>query len=247
MRISLAELAAHLDSTFEVARFNDYAPNGLQVEGVAEVSRVVCGVSANQALIDAAVEAGAQALIVHHGFFWRNESRAVVGVRAQRLLSLLASGVSLFAYHLPLDAHPTLGNNAQLLAAVGVTESEPFGAVGRRGVLPVVSLGDAIAALEAVMGPAKHRFCYGPESVRSVAVVTGAGAGDFDAAIGAGVDMFISGEASEMAQALAREAGVHFLAFGHHNTERFGPKAVAIHLRDEYGLDAHFIDIPNPV
>jgi dinuclear metal center YbgI/SA1388 family protein len=249
--VALIELSTYLDGLLEPGRFTDYAPNGLQVEGRAEVTRIVTAVSANQAAIDAAVEARADAMVVHHGFFWRNEDRAIVGPRARRLSALLANDVSLLAYHLPLDAHPDVGNNVGLLRAIGATPTTPFagqppiGWIGRFSA--PVALDALVATLERATERAPLVFADGPRYVARVAAVSGGGAGYFEEAAGAGVDLFLTGEPSEMAQGLAAELGVTFVAAGHHGTERFGPRALGEHLAERFGLDARFVDIPNPV
>ena len=231
MAVTLIDLTRHLDDLLVAARFSDYSPNGLQVEGRGRVARVVTAVSANQAAIEAAIAARADAMVVHHGFFWRNEDRTIVGHRARRLSLLLANEVSLLAYHLPLDAHPELGNNVGLLQAL----AEP------------VSLTTLTGRLEVATGRPPLVFPAGSALVRRIAAVSGGGAGFFEEAAAAGVDLFVTGEPSEMAQGLAAELRVSFAAAGHHGTERFGPRALGGHLAAAFDLEVSFVDIPNPV
>jgi dinuclear metal center YbgI/SA1388 family protein len=251
MAISLVELTHYLDELLEPGRFSDYAPNGLQVEGRAQVSRVATAVSANAEAISAAVEVGADALIVHHGFFWRGEERTIVGHRAQRLGALLGHGLSLLAYHLPLDAHPRIGNNAGLLAAIGASLKTPLGGDPPVGWLGPLSEPAPVAEILQRITQATARtplaFLHGPSPVRTVAAVTGGGAGYFEEAVAAGADLFVTGEPSEMAQGLAVEMGASFVAAGHHATERFGPRALGLDLEERFGLAVTFIDVDNPV
>lgn len=237
----------YLTTLLSPGRFTDYAPNGLQIAGSREVSRVVTGVSANMALIEAAIIEGADTIVVHHGFFWNNEPRALTGVRGERVRKIMAADINLFAYHLPLDAHPTVGNNAQLLEAVGCSYHDEFASVGRIAPVEGVALRTYIKRLTAAIGEPTHIFGGSVERVHKAAVVTGGGGHYFEDAIEAGADIFITGEATEMAQALAAESGVAFCAYGHHNTERFGPRALGEKIANDLGLGVEFIDIPNPV
>lgn len=251
MEIELSALSAALDDLYQPGRFDDYAPNGLQVEGRPTVRRVATGVSANAALIAAAVEHGADAIVVHHGFFWRSEARTVVGVRAARLRALLTAEISLFAYHLPMDGHATLGNNACLATALGCDPvgSFPVGG-GLDGVVATLRAPESAEAFTARVGDACGQTALllpgGSGLVRRVGVCTGGAASSFEAAAKAGVDLYLTGEASEPSQGLARELGVHFVAAGHHATERFGPRALAGWLGG-LGVAAEFIDVANPV
>jgi len=244
------ELAGYLDELLEPSKFRDYCPNGLQVEGCAEITRVVAGVTASQALLDAAVDRGAQAVIVHHGYFWRGEDGRVTGIRRKRLGTLLAADINLFAYHLPLDAHPELGNNAQLAARLG------WEADGRFGEQDIAWLGHPAAPLAAAELHQQLAGALGREplligdpgrEIRRLAWCTGGAQGYFEQAIALGVDAYVSGEVSEQTTHLARESGVAYLACGHHATERFGIAALARHLEARYGLECAFVDIPNPV
>jgi dinuclear metal center YbgI/SA1388 family protein len=244
------ELARHLDGLLDASRVKDYCPNGLQVEGRAEVAFVVSGVTASAALIDAAAAAGADALLVHHGYFWRGEDPRLVGARKRRIELLLAAGMSLFAYHLPLDLHPELGNNAQLAARLGLLVA------GRAGEQDLVSHGSleapcTLAAFAARVEAALDRpplVVGAPERpVARVAWCTGAAQGFFETAVELGVDAYVTGEISEQHVHVARESGVAFVAAGHHATERYGVQAVGEHLAATFGIRHRFIDVPNPV
>lgn len=244
------ELRAHLDNLLEAERFRDYCPNGLQVEGRAEVGKVVCGVTASQALLDEAVRCGADAILVHHGWFWRGDDVRVTGIRKTRLATLMAYDISLFAYHLPLDAHPELGNNAQLAArlgwqVVGRFAEQDLGFVG----VPLIPTNAANLArtLEAALGRNVLLVGDAERPVRRLAWCSGGAQGWFEQAIGAGADCYVSGEISEQTVHWARESGIPYISAGHHATERYGVQALAQHLRESCGLDCQFVDLDNPV
>lgn len=244
------ELADYLDRLLQPANFRDYCPNGLQVEGGAEIRRIVAGVTASQALLDAAVARGADAVLVHHGWFWKGEDGRVTGIRRRRLGTLLAHDISLFAYHLPLDAHPELGNNAQLAARFGWQPDGRFGEqdIGWLGhCVDGATAGSLAAALAAGLGRAPLLLGDAGRPVRRLGWCTGGAQGWFEQAIALGVDAFVSGEASEQTTHLARESGVAYLACGHHATERYGVSALAAHLAAQCGLQCEFVDIDNPV
>lgn len=244
------ELASYLDQYLESGRFRDYCPNGLQVEGRDQVRRLVSGVSASLLLLEAAAEAGADAVLVHHGWFWRSEDPRVTGAKRRRLALLLERGISLYAYHLPLDAHPDCGNNAQLARHLDLIPEGRFGeqevAWHGRPAEPVTLSGLA-ARVEQRLGRAPLVVGEGGAPVRRVAWCTGAAQDYFPEAIRLGVDAFISGEISEHTVHAARESGVAYLAAGHHATERFGVQALGGHLAAHFGIEHRFIDIPNPV
>ncbi len=236
-----------LDQTLDAARFKDYGPNGLQVEGREEVRHIVCGVTASLDLIDAAIEAKADAILVHHGLFWRGQDGRVTGWMKQRLARLLQHDISLIAYHLPLDAHAELGNNAQLGKRLGWQADGRFGEqdLGFIGSVDAdfSQLGAHIQsqlerAVTAVPGDGRR--------LRRVAWCTGGAQGYFEAAIAAGADVFVTGEISEPQAHYARETGVAFIAAGHHATERYGVQALAAHAAQALGFSQQFIDIPNP-
>lgn len=248
--MQLTKLVAHLDELLEAARYRDYSPNGLQVEGREEVGRVLCGVTASQALLDHAVAGGFDAVLVHHGYFWRGEDGRVTGIRKRRLATLLNHDISLIAYHLPLDGHAMLGNNAQLGALAGWVGEGRFGEqdLGWFGRVSEPRTAELIArSLAARLGRAPLLVGDQARTVRRIAWCTGGAQGYFEQAIAAGADLYVSGEISEQTVHLARESGVPFLAAGHHATERYGVQALAAHLRNEQGLDAVFVDLDNPV
>ena len=242
------QLLASLDDLLQPARFNDYAPNGLQVEGRAEVRRIVSGVTASLALIEAAVVAGADTLLVHHGLFWRGQDGRVTGWMRQRLALLLRHEINLFAYHLPLDAHPVLGNNAQLGKQLGVQADATFGQQGLGCLATVDFPGVSELAHHAghVLGRIPVVVPGAARPIRRLAWCTGGAQSYFEEAIAAGADAFLTGEISEPQAHYARETGVSFIACGHHATERYGAPAVAAHVAAQWGLAHEFIDIDNP-
>ncbi|PUE11716.1 Nif3-like dinuclear metal center hexameric protein [Limnohabitans sp. T6-5] len=243
-------LGQALDALLQPEKFRDYGPNGLQVEGDRDIRLLVSGVTASRALIEAAIEAGADAMLVHHGLFWRGQDGRITGWMRERLRLLLAHGIHLFAYHLPLDAHPEWGNNAQLGRVLGLQADGRFGeqdlgfvGVGAQTWALPQALADHVAA---ALG--RQVICVGDASrpVRRVAWCTGGAQGYFESAIAAGADAFITGEISEPQAHLARETGVAFLACGHHASERYGALAVGAHIAQELGLEHRFIEIDNP-
>lgn len=250
MTLDCHALARHLDALLDAASFDDYAPNGLQVEGTRPIEHVAVGVSANGALIERAIESGADAILVHHGFFWRSDPRTITGLRYRRIAPLIRHGMSLFGYHLPLDAHVSLGNNVGVLEAVGASRTEAFGRppIGWLGELPEpADRGVIVARLAEATGQTPLALLHGPASVKRIGVVTGGGAGFFEAALESGADLFVTGEPSEQSQGLAAELGANFVAAGHHATERFGPRRLGEHLHETFGVRVTFIDVPNPV
>lgn len=244
------DLARYLDGLLEAQRFRDYCPNGLQVEGRPEVQRVILGVTASQALVDRAVAEKADAIVVHHGYFWRGEDGRITGIRKNRLGALLREDISLLAYHLPLDAHASLGNNAQWARAMGWRETGRFGEqdIAWLGEAPEEETAGQLAErLTRVLGRSPLLIGAADRPIRRLAWCSGGAQGYFDQAVALGVDAFLSGEISEQTVHLARESGVAYFACGHHATERFGIQALAAHLQDECGLDCRFVDIDNPV
>ena len=252
MTTSRLELLQAFDTLLEPARFKDYGPNGLQVEGKPEVRRIVSGVTASLALIEAAVAAEADAIFVHHGLFWRGQSGTVTGWMKQRLALLLRHDINLYAYHLPLDAHPTLGNNAQLglqlgLAGAGKFGDNQLGFMGQRVDGSGFVTAQALAAyVEKQLNRPVTLIPGTPTAIKNIAWCTGGAQGYFEAAIAAGADVFITGEISEPQAHYARECGVAFIACGHHASERYGAPAVAAHVAAQLGLEHRFIDIDNP-
>lgn len=260
--VSGPDLLAYLDGVLAPAAFKDYGPNGLQVQGKPCIRHVVTGVTASLALIDAAVAAQADALLVHHGLFWRGQSGCVTGWMHQRLKALLAHDINLFAYHLPLDAHPEWGNNAQLARVLGLLPLSAssasaaatlpaFGRFGDQnlgflGASPHATVGELLAHAEQAL--ARPVICVGDlqRPLARVAWCTGGAQSYFEAAIAAGADVFITGELSEPQAHYARESGVAYLACGHHATERYGVQALGHHLSHTLGLQHTYIDIDNP-
>ena len=244
------DLRAYLDSLLDAARFRDYCPNGLQVEGRALVQRIVCGVTASQALIEAAIERRADALLVHHGWFWKAEDGRITGFRKQRMARLLEHDINLFAYHLPLDAHPTLGNNAQLALRLDWTARGRFGEqdIGFVGVPPAPTFaGELARRIEQSLGRAPLLIGDPARKVARIAWCSGGAQDYFEVALATGADIFICGEISEQTVHLARETGMAFIAAGHHATERYGVMALGVHLKEQFGMDCEFVDVDNPV
>lgn len=245
-----AELQRYLDTLLNVGGFKDYCPNGLQVEGRGDVRRIVCGVTASQALLDAAVAKGADAVLVHHGYFWRGEDGRITGMRKRRLATLLNNDINLFAYHLPLDAHAELGNNAQLGKLMGWLADGRFAEqeLGWTGSLPHETSLTALAR-QATARLGREPLVLGDaeRTIRRVAWCTGGAQGYFEQAIATGVDCFVSGEASEQTTHLARESGVAYLGVGHHASERYGVQALGRHLAETFGIEAEFVEVDNPV
>jgi dinuclear metal center YbgI/SA1388 family protein len=241
------QIESYLATLLAVERFKDYGPNGLQVEGRAEVTRLISGVTASRALIDAAIEANADAILVHHGLFWRGQDGRLTGWLAERVKRLMAHGINLFAYHLPLDAHAEFGNNAQLGLQLGLVADARFGEQELGFAAPAALTLDALAQrVQTVLRRAPLVLPGDGRALARIGWCTGGAQGYFEAAIAAGVDAFITGEVSEPQAHLARETGVAFLACGHHATERFGAPAVAAHVAERFGIEHQFIDIDNP-
>jgi dinuclear metal center YbgI/SA1388 family protein len=250
----LADIVAELDRLLEPGRFSDYCPNGLQVPGRAEVGSVATAVSGQLELFERAAAQGADLLVVHHGIFWDSQQRAIDAAAKRRLQVLFEAEMSLVAYHLPLDAHPTVGNNALLARALGAETLEPFAAHKGQTIGFIAGLGadgtpaPALFAQTAqVTGREPLVFDFGPPDVQRLAIVSGAGADYLGEAIAAGADAFLTGEPAERVMAQARESGIHFIAAGHYATETFGVRALGEHLGASFGVSHTFIDIPNPI
>ncbi|CAG9215395.1 radiation resistance protein YbgI [Paraburkholderia tropica] len=244
------ELELYLNNLLETGRFKDYCPNGLQVEGRRRVQKIATGVTASLAFLEAALEWGADAVLVHHGYFWKNEAPQITGRKYRRLKTLLAHDLNLFAFHLPLDCHPEFGNNAQLGAKLGWISEQRFGEqdLGWMATLPMpITLAHFSAQVEQTLGRAPLVLGDPDWQLRRVAWCTGAAQSLFDSAIDAGADVFLTGEISEPTFHTSAESGVAFLAAGHHATERFGVQAVGAHLAETFDIDHLFIDIDNPV
>ena len=244
------ELELYLNDMLGTARFKDYCPNGLQIEGRRRVDKIATGVTASLAFVEAAREWGADALLVHHGYFWRNEMPQIVGRKYRRLKAIIAGDMNLFAFHLPLDAHAEHGNNAQLGARMGWIADARFGAddLGWMATLPMpITLAHFTAQVEQTLGRTPLVLGDPERELRRIAWCTGAAQSYFEAAIDAGADVFLTGEVSEQTTHIAAESGVAFLAAGHHATERFGVQALGAHLSEQFDIEHLFIDIDNPV
>jgi dinuclear metal center YbgI/SA1388 family protein len=246
----LRTLVDYCDRRLEAAAFEDYCPNGLQVEAGEAVSLLVSGVTASGALIEAAAAQGADALLVHHGFFWRGEPLPLIGLKGRRVQRLFEAGISLIAYHLPLDAHPELGNNRGLGDHLGLVDAHPVeGSRGLlwRGRLPEPLVPQAFAAAVAMaLGRVPLHLPGGPDAVVNLAWCTGAAQGQIERAADLGCDAFLSGEVSEQTMHLAAERGIHFFGAGHHATERFGVQALGAELARTFAIAHRFVDLANP-
>jgi dinuclear metal center YbgI/SA1388 family protein len=241
------DLIGHLDALLNPSAFDDYGPNGLQVPGNDAIGTVVTGVSASIELFERAVDHGADLVLVHHGLFW-GATGPVDGRLKRRLKLLFDHDIALAAYHLPLDAHLTVGNNALLARAIGATDIEPFVGIGVRARLPEIAADELHARVrDATGGREPLSFLSDPDQVRTIGIVSGGAAKHLDDAIAAGLDAFVTGEPREPAMNDAREAGIHFLAAGHYATETFGVRALGERLASEFGIRHVFADIPNPI
>lgn len=244
------ELENYLNQLLDISRFRDYCPNGLQVEGRDEIHTVISGVTASLELLHAAAAAKADAVLVHHGYFWRGENERITGIKRNRIAMLIAHEINLFAYHLPLDTHHELGNNTQLGRKLGFIETNRFGeqdiAVQGKLMRPITledlgaKISKKLSRLPLIIGDTN-------KPIRHVAWCTGAAQSYFDEAIHRGVDAFITGEISEQTVHAARESGVAFISAGHHATERYGIQALGEHIAQKFGVNHQFIDIDNPV
>ncbi len=248
--MQLIELADYIGSELAVSHFRDYCPNGIQVEGRAQVQRIATGVTASQAVLDAAIAWGADAILVHHGYFWRSEDVAITGIKKRRIAHLLKHDVSLLAYHLPLDAHPVMGNNAQLANCLGLTEYERFGEqeIACMGTFSEPVALDALirrVADSTRFEPLVVGDCQG--KVSRIAWCSGAAQSYFEQAITLGAEVFLTGEISESNVHVARECCVTYIAAGHHATERLGVQALGKHLSEKFGLEHRFFDEEVPV
>ena len=252
----LTDLVSALDNELSSANITDYCPNGLQVEGRPSVTKIVTGVTASLALIEKAVCLGADAIIVHHGYFWKGEKQAIVGMKKQRIQMLLANGISLISYHLPLDVHPTLGNNAQMGKRLNIQNIRTLDHIKPHGIVMAGSLVSPMSHStfsEFVSGVfQRHVVSVGDKcSINTVAWCTGGGQNFIDETVaqqvdGNAIDAFISGEISEQTTHSAREQNIDYFAAGHHATERYGVRALGNWLHEHYALDVEFIDIDNP-
>ncbi|BDM64694.1 GTP cyclohydrolase 1 type 2 [Shewanella sp. NFH-SH190041] len=247
-----SDLVSYLSEFLLADTFKDYAPNGLQIEGRENIDKIVTGVSACQPLIDQAVVAGADALLVHHGFFWKNEPAPLVGMKGRRIKALFQHDINLLGYHLPLDAHPLVGNNAMLAQKLAINDAEPItgvaqGLVWRGELSQSITAADFATRIATVLGRAPLHIGDNAQQIKTLAWCTGGAQDYIDIAVAAGVDAFITGEVSERTFHAAMEQGISFYAAGHHATESYGIQALGQHLADKFGLEHQFIDIPNPV
>lgn len=248
--MKINDLSNYLDQLLQPGQFSDYCPNGLQVEGKGEINKIVTGVTASMDLLLAAYKANADAVLVHHGYFWRSEAQPVTGIKKRRIQFLLQHDISLFAFHLPLDAHLEFGNNVMLAKRLGL---ELTGWTGEKDMLALAELSQP-QSLQAFAALIEHKLKRTPQvigdltrKIKRVALCTGAAQGYIEQAAAADVDVYISGEISEQTVHVARETGVAYIAAGHHATERYGIQALGEHLAAKFGITHEFIDIDNPV
>ena len=251
MGISLKELIKTLDDELQPGLFRDYCPNGLQVEGCSEVNKIISGVTACQALIDQAIELKADAILVHHGYFWKGEEPVLTGMKRRRVQALLKHNISLIAYHLPLDAHPEMGNNSELAKRMGWTTSggmestpRPVGSWGT--VSEPVSVSELSSQLQQALGREPLVIEGGEHDIQTIAWCTGGAQRMIEQAHELDVDAYVSGEISESTVHFARENGIHYFSAGHHATERYGVQALGAWLEKTHGLEHRFVDIPSP-
>jgi dinuclear metal center YbgI/SA1388 family protein len=245
--INNKDLSNYCNNYLNVDNFADYCPNGLQIEGKPEINKIIAGVSANIDLIQRAIEESADALIVHHGYFWKNENQSITGTKRNRIASLINNDINLFAYHLPLDAHPIVGNNYQLAKILKINNPKPIKDT-------LVWVGEVDLTLQSLSENITRKLQRKPmifgdinRNISRVCWCTGAAQDKIDVAIDFGADLFISGEVSEQIPAIAKESGISFISAGHHATERYGVQALGKHLSDKFDLDYYFIDIDNRV
>jgi dinuclear metal center YbgI/SA1388 family protein len=252
MAVEIKTLLSSLEELLTPNEFNDYCPNGLQVEGCSSVSKLITGVTASQALINSAIDQQADAILVHHGYFWNGESPSIVGMKYRRIKALIDNDINLIAYHLPLDAHPMLGNNAKLAELLGISitgglDPNNSHSVGNVGVFPEAIEAETFSLqIEKILGRKPLLVAAGEHKIKTIAWCTGSAQGYIERAAVLGVDAYLSGEVSEHTVHSARELGVHYIAAGHHATERYGVQAVGEYMAKKFGLDHQFIDIDNP-
>ncbi len=250
--VERTELADYLNSYLDCQAFSDLGPNGLQVEGKARIARVVTAVSAGVELFEKAIEKKADAILVHHGIIWDFERPVYRGGYKKRVKLLLENDLNLFACHLPLDAHPQVGNNAVMARLLGVSDLEPFGEyhgkfVGYKGKLAAQPVQELIALMQKEINPDLLHFAYGPQEIRTIGIISGGAQKNVNQAVAEGLDLFLTGEVSEHILNYVKEEGIHFVAAGHYATERFGVLALGSHLAERFDIEVEFVDIPNPV
>ena len=250
--VQTQELTKYINDLLSIHNFRDYGPNGLQVEGRKTIQKLVCGVTASRALIDAAISAEADAILVHHGYFWKGEDPCLVGMKGDRIRRLMQADMNLLAYHLPLNAHPELGNNAQLAGRLGFSVTgrfieDPDSGIGMYGQLHSPMQGNELAEhIGQVLQRQPLYVSGGDRAIKSIAWCSGGAQGYIQQAVELGVDAYLTGEVSEHTVHVARECGIHFFAAGHHATERYGAPALGEHLAKQFGLSHKFIEIDNP-
>ncbi len=246
------ELENYLNTFLDCDGFNDIGPNGLQVQGRDNIQKIITGVSAGVELFQRAIEKKADAIIVHHGIIWNFERPVYKGGYKNRVKLLLENEINLFGLHLPLDAHPEIGNNAEIARLLGVTDLEPFGEyngryMGIKGHLPGVPVKELFKQIQDRINPEALSFLYGPDKINKIGIISGAAQKSVTQAVEANLDMFITGEVSEHVLNYVKEENIHFISAGHYATERFGVLALGRHLTEKFNLDVEFVDIPNPV
>ena len=251
-QVSRGDLGRFLAEKLQILKINDYCPNGLQVEGIEQIKVVVSGVTASLALIEAAIDLKADCILVHHGYFWRGENPCLTGQKFQRIKKLIQNEINLFAYHLPLDLHPELGNNAQLANALelrceGTFDEQGLGSYGSAINLNLRTVGDLRDWVELKLGRTPMLIGSPDQPLGRIAWCTGAAQNFLGDAISAGATVYLSGEISEPTVHLARESGVAYLGCGHHATERYGIHALGQAVAQQFGIQHHFVDVPNPV
>jgi dinuclear metal center YbgI/SA1388 family protein len=253
MTAQLHEIVAYTNHFLDVASVQDYCPNGLQVEGSSTIKKMIGGVTASQALIQAAIEKNADAILVHHGYFWKGEDQTITGLKRRRIASLLEHSISLIAYHLPLDLHPVVGNNIQLMNNLGLTYVGPLDPASKRSIGIVAELPQPLSAdafrqqISATLGRDSLHIGAPEKLIKRIGLCTGAAQGYIDQAVALNLDAYISGEISEPTFHIACETGVNYFSAGHHATERGGVRALGNHLAEKFGITFEFIDIFNPV
>jgi dinuclear metal center YbgI/SA1388 family protein len=240
-------LEKYLSEYLNVSKFSDYCPNGLQVEGKSDICKIISGVSANQDLIDQAIEEQADALLVHHGFFWKNENAVITGIKKNRIKALLDNHINLFAYHLPLDAHPVIGNNIQLALRFNIQNPQPIGeTLVWQGEVDA-SLHEVVQSVMNVTSRAPLAFGNKDKKIKKITWCSGGAQSYIEHAINIGADCFITGEVSEQIPAICKENDIAFISAGHHATERYGVQALGQHISQKFELDCQYVDIDNIV
>jgi dinuclear metal center YbgI/SA1388 family protein len=240
-------LEKYLSEYLNVSKFSDYCPNGLQVEGKSDICKIISGVSANQDLIDQAIEEQADALLVHHGFFWKNENAVITGIKKNRIKALLDNHINLFAYHLPLDAHPVIGNNIQLALRFNIQNPQPIGeTLVWQGEVDA-SLHEVVQSVINVTSRAPLAFGNKDKKIKKITWCSGGAQSYIEHAINIGADCFITGEVSEQIPAICKENDIAFISAGHHATERYGVQALGQHISQKFELDCQYVDIDNIV